>query len=367
MSPPRNPLGSLQAMRSDERTAGPEGPHAVVPPRGVRQTNTESGGPTPGGSGRPRPTRPSVAAGDSIQGAARTSAGPAIRAGRGRAAGAPGEASTPDTARVAGDWVPPAPGAPAWAAATLRTGPPRRPEPAPPAVVTAPRPPVRPPARERRSRRGRRTKPPRSPRAPRRPTSAQRAHSPEARPPLSRSLPHQVTNVVHRPPLRRSLPGSQDFRSRGRGRPAHAPAEGAGRCGRHFTAGLVGLSRVGRPRRAAHRVYGACVYETRAVYFRAAARGHPGPWGSAVAAPAPAPSPIVPGCSGDRARALRSPRVSHSLWEGRTRPSRGPSCRVVVAAAPIPPEGSVPATPAEHNAIVAFPKGGFALERGRDF
>lgn len=178
------------------------------------------------------------------------------------------------------------------------------------------------------------------------------APSDERRPPPAAPT---VTSGVTRLPLSRAGPPCA---CAGRGRQSVRPP---------FCGGPRGPVPRGQaaPLRAWHRVYGACVYETRAVYFRAAARGHPGPWGSAVAAPAPCP--IVPGCSGDRARALRSPRVSHSLWEGRTRPSRGPSCRVVLAAAPVPPEGSVPATPAEHNAIVAFPKGGFALGRGRDF
>lgn len=68
------------------------GPHAVVPPR--------KRPPPLGGSRRPRPIPPSVAAGDSIQGAARTSAGPAVRVGRGRATH-PSSAQGPAPARAA--------------------------------------------------------------------------------------------------------------------------------------------------------------------------------------------------------------------------------------------------------------------------
>lgn len=176
------------------------------------------------------------------QGAARTSVGPAIRAGRSRAAGAPGKAPRRTPPARPREGVSLAPGAQALAAAAPQAGPMLPPGPAPPASMTAPRP-----------------RAPQSPASPHKANplpsraaphrAAPRAHSPEARPPLSRSLPHQMTNVVRRPPLGRSLPGSQDFRSRGRGRLAHAPAGGAGRCRRHFAAGLVGASRVGgRPR-----------------------------------------------------------------------------------------------------------------------
>lgn len=74
------------------------------------------------------------------QGAARTSVGPAIRAGRGRAAGAPGEAPRGTPPARPREGVPLAPGAQARAVAAPPAGPTLPPRSAPPDAVTAPRP-----------------------------------------------------------------------------------------------------------------------------------------------------------------------------------------------------------------------------------